>query len=151
MNTHISSTAGYRIAIDVGAPSPVSGAGDVIGMRSGRGGGWRDPASRDPEQGTGEPCRMVFDCLTNDNRCVLFSYNETSTSLKRRMVNRCNMSIVKERMTELIQAQPEDSSFDEILRELAFEQMIARGIEDSREGRTISNEEMKRRISAWQK
>ena len=61
------------------------------------------------------------------------------------------MSIVKERMTELIQAQPEDSSFDEILRELAFEQMVARGIEDSREGRTISNEEMKRRISAWQK
>ena len=61
------------------------------------------------------------------------------------------MSIVKERMTELIQSQPEDSSFDEILRELAFEQMIARGLADSREGRTISNEEMKRRISAWQK
>ncbi len=61
------------------------------------------------------------------------------------------MSVVKERMTELIQAQPEDSSYDEILRELAFEQMIARGLEDSREGRTISDEEMKRRISAWQK
>ena len=60
------------------------------------------------------------------------------------------MSIVKERMTELIQAQPEDSSFDEILRELAFEQMIARGLEDSREGRIISDEQMKRRISAWQ-
>ena len=52
-------------------------------------------------------------------------------------------------MTELIQAQPEDASFDEILRELAFEQMIARGIEDSQEGRTISNEVMKCRISAW--
>ena len=61
------------------------------------------------------------------------------------------MSVVKERMTELIQAQPEDSSYDEILRELAFEQMIARGLEDSREGRTISDEEMKRKISAWQK
>ena len=61
------------------------------------------------------------------------------------------MSIVKERMTELIQAQPEDSSFGEILRELAFEQMVVRGLEDSREGRTISDEEMKRRISAWQK
>ena len=67
------------------------------------------------------------------------------------MINRCNMSIVKERMTELIQGQPEDSSFDEILRELAFEQIVERGLEDSREGRTISNEEMKRRISAWQK
>ena len=57
------------------------------------------------------------------------------------------MSVVKERMTELIRAQPEDSSYDEILRELAFEQMIARGLEDSREGRTISDEEMKRKIS----
>ena len=61
------------------------------------------------------------------------------------------MSVIKERMTKLIQAQPEDSSFDEILRELAFEQMIARGLEDSRKGRTIPNEEMQRRISAWQK
>ena len=55
------------------------------------------------------------------------------------------MSIVKERMTELIQAQPEDSSFDEML---AFEQMAERGLEDSRKGRTISDEEMKRRIGA---
>ena len=27
------------------------------------------------------------------------------------------MSVIKEKMTELIQAQPEDSSFDEILRQ----------------------------------
>jgi predicted transcriptional regulator len=61
------------------------------------------------------------------------------------------MSIVKERMTEVIRNQPEDSTYEEVLRELAFEQMIARGLNDSREGRTISNDEMKRRISAWQK
>jgi len=61
------------------------------------------------------------------------------------------MSAVKERMTEVIQNQPEDASYEEILRELAFEKMIARGLNDSREGRTISNEEMKRRVSAWQK
>lgn len=61
------------------------------------------------------------------------------------------MSVVKERMTEVIQNQPEDASYEEIFRELAFEKMIARGLKDSREGRTISNEEMKRRISAWQK
>lgn len=52
------------------------------------------------------------------------------------------MSAVKERMTEAIQNQPEDASYEEILRELAFEKMIARGLNDSREGRTISNEEM---------
>jgi predicted transcriptional regulator len=61
------------------------------------------------------------------------------------------MSAVKERMTEVIQNQPEDATYEEVLRELAFEQMIARGLKDSKEGRTISNEEMKRRLSAWQK
>ena len=61
------------------------------------------------------------------------------------------MSAVKERMTRLIQEQPEDASYEEILKELTFERMIARGLKDSREGRTISDEEMKRRISAWQK
>lgn len=54
-------------------------------------------------------------------------------------------------MTEVIQSQPEDASYEEILRELAFEKMIARGLKDSREGKTISNEDMKRRISAWLK
>lgn len=38
------------------------------------------------------------------------------------------MSVVKERMTELIQTQPEDSSYEEILKELAFGQMIERGL-----------------------
>ncbi len=54
-------------------------------------------------------------------------------------------------MIRIIQGQPEDSSFDEILRELAFAQMVKRGLADSDEGRTISNEEMKRRIRTWQK
>ena len=58
------------------------------------------------------------------------------------------MSAVKERMKEVIQDQPDDASFEEILRELAFSQMVSRGLDDSREGRTLSNEEMQRRISA---
>ena len=61
------------------------------------------------------------------------------------------MSIVKERMTGVIFEQPEDATFDEILRELAFEKMIERGLEDSRAGRIISNENMKHRINSWQK
>ncbi len=62
------------------------------------------------------------------------------------------MNLVKQQMTGIIQAQPDDSSYEEILRELAFALMIERGLKDSREGRTISNEEMKRRIqSSWQK
>jgi len=66
-------------------------------------------------------------------------------------IKRWTMSAIKERMTEVIQEQPEDSSYEEILRELAFEQMIERGLRDSREGKIISNDEMQRRMGAWQK
>jgi len=61
------------------------------------------------------------------------------------------MPTAKEKMTEIIQNQPDDSSYDEILKELAFARMVERGLEDSRSGRTISNEEMGSRISSWQK
>ncbi len=61
------------------------------------------------------------------------------------------MSTIKERMAEVIQSQPDDASYEEIMRELAFERMVERGLEDSRKGRVIANEEMKRCISTWQK
>ena len=61
------------------------------------------------------------------------------------------MVIAKEVMTKIIQEQPEDSSYEEIMRELAFERMIERGLEDSRKGRIISNEDMEQRIRSWQK
>jgi len=56
----------------------------------------------------------------------------------------------KERMVEIVQEQPDDSTYEEILRELAFARMIDRGLEDSRAGRTISDEDMERRIRIWQ-
>jgi predicted transcriptional regulator len=62
-----------------------------------------------------------------------------------------NMATAKERIVEIIQQQPDDSSYEEILRELAFARMIDSGLEDSRTGRTISNEEMERRIRTWQR
>ena len=61
------------------------------------------------------------------------------------------MATAKDELTKLIQDQPDDSSYDEILRELAFNLMVQRGLMDSDEGRTISNEEMQRRIRTWQK
>lgn len=57
----------------------------------------------------------------------------------------------KEQMLEIIQDQPDDSSYEELMRELAFEQIIERGFDDADHGRTISNEEMDRRISSWAK
>jgi predicted transcriptional regulator len=60
------------------------------------------------------------------------------------------MPTVKEKMSEVIQSQPEDATYEEIIRELAFDRMVERGLEDSRLGRVISNEEAERRIRSWQ-
>jgi predicted transcriptional regulator len=59
------------------------------------------------------------------------------------------MASTKEEIIRLVRDQPEDSSFDEILRELAFARMIERGLEDSRADRTIDDEEMRHRIRTW--
>ncbi|MDX6496888.1 MAG: hypothetical protein QOG23_148 [Blastocatellia bacterium] len=56
------------------------------------------------------------------------------------------MSTVKEQITELVKRQPDYSTYDEIIRALAFDLMVQRGLKDSDEGRTITNDEMKRRI-----
>ena len=61
------------------------------------------------------------------------------------------MSSVKEEMTRIIQKQPNDSSFEEILRELALARMIDRGLQDSEAGRTIRDDEMKRQMNQWRK
>lgn len=61
------------------------------------------------------------------------------------------MANAKDTMKQVIDAQPDDSTYEEILRELAFARMIDRGLEDSRAGRTISNEEMAQRIRKWQR
>jgi hypothetical protein len=61
------------------------------------------------------------------------------------------MSTAKEELTRLIEGQPEDSSHEEIVRELAFHVMVERGIADSDAKRTISNDEMGRRIRSWRK
>jgi predicted transcriptional regulator len=59
------------------------------------------------------------------------------------------MSKAKEELTKLIEEQPDDSSHEEILRELAFHIMVERGLADSDAGRVISNDDMARRIRSW--
>ena len=56
------------------------------------------------------------------------------------------MATAKAQLIQLIQDQPDDSSPEELLRELAFAVMVERGIADSDAGRTRSNEEKARRI-----
>ena len=61
------------------------------------------------------------------------------------------MAAAKEESKKLLEQQPEDSSTEELVRELTFRVMVQRGLADSDAGRTISNEEMGRRIRSWRK
>ena len=60
------------------------------------------------------------------------------------------MATAKEKIAQLLEQQPDDSSYEELVRELAFAEMVQRGLADSDEGRTITNEEMRHRIRQWQ-
>jgi hypothetical protein len=59
------------------------------------------------------------------------------------------MRAAKTTMLELIQRQPDDSSYEELLRELMFEHAIQQGLEDVRQGRVISNGDMREEIESW--
>jgi hypothetical protein len=61
------------------------------------------------------------------------------------------MSTAKEDLAQVIQQQPDDSSHDEIVRELAFHVMVQRGLADADAHGTLSNEDMQRRIKSWQR
>ena len=61
------------------------------------------------------------------------------------------MATAKEELKALLEAQPEDSSSEELVRELAFHVMVQKGLADSDAGRTTLNEEMDHRIRSWQK
>lgn len=54
----------------------------------------------------------------------------------------------QDRVLKIVQELPADSSFEDILHELALRRMVDRGLNDSRAGRTVSNEEALRRIES---
>jgi predicted transcriptional regulator len=61
------------------------------------------------------------------------------------------MSATKEQMVTMINELPDDSTYDEILRELTFKRMVDKGLDDVRSGRVLTNEDVSRRIRQWQK
>ncbi|MEW6348743.1 MAG: hypothetical protein AB1646_06745 [Thermodesulfobacteriota bacterium] len=61
------------------------------------------------------------------------------------------MSTAKEELIRIIEQQPDRSTEEEIVRELAFHVMVQRGLADSDQGRTISHEEVGRRITQWRR
>ena len=61
------------------------------------------------------------------------------------------MTTAKEVMVDIISRQPDDSSYDALLRELAFARMIQRGLQDAVEGRVDNDTNAKNTIDSWQK
>lgn len=57
----------------------------------------------------------------------------------------------KDAVLAIIQDMPDDSSYDDIVRELVFNRMVERGLADVEAGRTISDEEMEQSIESWRK
>ncbi len=61
------------------------------------------------------------------------------------------MSSAKDEIKQVLEKQPDDSSYDELLRELAFKRMVDKGLADAKQGNVVSNEEMHSRILSWRK
>jgi len=61
------------------------------------------------------------------------------------------MQTAKNIASDIVQNQPEDSSFEEIIKEIAFARMVEKGLGDSDTGRIVTNSEVQKQIHEWQK
>jgi hypothetical protein len=59
------------------------------------------------------------------------------------------MTAPKEVVKKIIDSLPEDTTYEKILRELAFDMMIGQGSDDVENGQVISNQEMDNIIAQW--
>ena len=59
------------------------------------------------------------------------------------------MTAPKDEAKKIIDSLPEDTTYEEILRELVFDTMIQRGLNDVEDGNVISNQEMENTIAQW--
>ena len=58
-------------------------------------------------------------------------------------------SKAKALLHKVIDAQPDDASYEEIMREMAFERMLERGLADVRAGHSVCHQEALQRIRSW--
>lgn len=61
------------------------------------------------------------------------------------------MATPKQDLLRLLQEQPDDSSREALVRELAFSLMVERGLADSDARRVISDDDVAHRIRQWRK
>jgi predicted transcriptional regulator len=61
------------------------------------------------------------------------------------------MTTVKQIVLEAVHRLPEEADFHDIAEEIAFLSAVREGENDLREGKVVSNDEMKRRLDSWLK
>lgn len=59
------------------------------------------------------------------------------------------MATAKEVLAEILAHQPDNSSYDELVRKLVFSAMVQQGLSDSDNNKIISNEKMHKQIRSW--
>jgi predicted transcriptional regulator len=59
------------------------------------------------------------------------------------------MTTAKEMVLEAVHRLPDEASFHDIAEEVAFLAAIREGEQDLKQGKVISNQEMKRRLESW--
>ncbi len=59
------------------------------------------------------------------------------------------MSSVKQKVIEMIQSLPEEATVDDIMEELYFKLQVDQGLKELDEGKSISHEEVEKRMSKW--
>lgn len=55
----------------------------------------------------------------------------------------------KQMILEAVHRLPEEASFQDIAEEVAFLAAVREGEQDLKQGKVISNEEMKQRLNSW--
>jgi len=62
-----------------------------------------------------------------------------------------NSENAKRHLITILEQQPDDSSYEELIKELAFARMIDRGLKDVETGRLSANEDVRDEIASWRK
>lgn len=59
------------------------------------------------------------------------------------------MSTAKEEVRKMLDQLPDDSSFEDIQYHIYVREKVELGLEDIQQGRTLSQEEVERRMGKW--
>lgn len=59
------------------------------------------------------------------------------------------MEKIKQQVLQLIEALPEDVTVDDIIEELYFKLQVDLGLEELKDGKGLSQEEVEKRLSKW--